>query len=106
MLDINTIEQLDKIATPFYYYDMELFRKTVDHVAELAGEHGLKVHYAIKANVERRLLEYISSKSMILTQIWRLVTESVLTGQLPYNSLQNVSATLWKSAENGLGIRV
>ena len=62
MLDINTIEQLDKIATPFYYYDMELFRKTVDHVAELAGEHGLKVHYAIKANVERRLLEYISSK--------------------------------------------
>ena len=61
-MDINTIEQLDKIATPFYYYDMELFRKTVDHVAELAGEHGLKVHYAIKANVERRLLEYISSK--------------------------------------------
>lgn len=62
MLDINTIEQLDKIATPFYYYDMELFRKTADHVAELAEEHGLKVHYAIKANVERRLLEYISSK--------------------------------------------
>ena len=62
MLDINTIESFDKIATPFYYYDMDLFRKTVDHVAELASEHNLKVHYAIKANVERRLLEYISSK--------------------------------------------
>ena len=62
MLDINTIEKLDKIATPFYYYDMDLFRKTVDHVAELAAVHDIKVHYAVKANVERRLLEYISSK--------------------------------------------
>ena len=62
MLDFNTIERLDKIATPFYYYDMDLFHKTVDHVAELAAKHDLKVHYAVKANVERRLLEYISSK--------------------------------------------
>ena len=62
MLDFNIIEQLDKFATPFYYYDMDLFRKTVDHVSELAAQHNLKVHYAIKANVERRLLEYISSK--------------------------------------------
>ena len=62
MLEFNTIEQLDKIATPFYYYDMDLFRRTVDLVAELAHRHDIKVHYAIKANVERRLLEYISSK--------------------------------------------
>ena len=61
MLDFNTIEKLDKIATPFYYYDMDLFHKTVDHVSELAAKYDLKVHYAIKANVERRLLEYISS---------------------------------------------
>ena len=62
MLDINTIDKLDRVATPFYYYDMDLFRKTVDHVAVLAKEHNIKVHYAVKANVERRLLEYISSK--------------------------------------------
>ena len=62
MLDFSTIEQLDRIATPFYYYDMDLFHKTVDHVAELASAYGIKVHYAIKANVEKRLLEYISSK--------------------------------------------
>lgn len=62
MLDFNTIEQLDKIATPFYYYDMDLFYKTVDHVAELAVQHNLKVHYAVKANADKRLLEYISSK--------------------------------------------
>ena len=62
MLDINTIEKLDKIATPFYYYDMDLFRRTVDTASELAQQYGIKVHYAVKANVERRMLEYISSK--------------------------------------------
>ena len=62
MLDFNTIERLDKIATPFYYYDMDLFHKTVDHVAVLAARYDIRIHYAVKANVERRLLEYISSK--------------------------------------------
>ncbi len=62
MLDNNTIERFENIATPFYFYDMGLFRRTVDHVAELAAHHDIKIHYAIKANTERRLLEYISSK--------------------------------------------
>ena len=62
MLNINIIERLDNIATPFYYYDMDLFRKTVDTAAELAAKHRIMVHYAVKANVERRLLEYISGK--------------------------------------------
>ncbi len=62
MMDSDIIEKLDKVATPFFWYDMDLFRRTVDHVAELAARHDIKVHYAVKANVERRLLEYISSK--------------------------------------------
>ena len=62
MLDINTIEQLDKIATPFYYYDMDLLQRTVDYAAEMAQKYGVKIHYAVKANVERRVLEMISSK--------------------------------------------
>ena len=62
MLDINTIEKLDKIATPFYYYDMDLLHKTVDHAAEMAQKYDIKIHYAVKANVERRVLEYISGK--------------------------------------------
>lgn len=62
MLDINIIEKLEKIATPFYYYDMDLFRRTVDYVAELADKYDIKVHYAVKANVEQRVMEYISSK--------------------------------------------
>ena len=41
MLDIKTIEKLESIATPFYYYDMALFRRTLDHVAELAKKHNI-----------------------------------------------------------------
>ena len=62
MLDINTIEKLENISTPFYYYDMDLFRRTVDHAAALAEKYNVRIHYAVKANVERRLLEEISSK--------------------------------------------
>ena len=62
MLDIKTIEKLESIATPFYYYDMDLFRRTIDLVAELADKYNIKIHYAVKANVERRLLEEISAK--------------------------------------------
>ena len=53
MFDNSIIEQFDRISTPFYYYDMELLRSTVDHVAELARKHDIRVHYAVKANVER-----------------------------------------------------
>ena len=54
MLDINTIEQLDKIATPFYYYDMELLQNTVNYAAEMAQKYGVKIHYAVKANIIMR----------------------------------------------------
>lgn len=62
MLDANTIERFDKISTPFYYYDMDLLHKTIDTVAELAAEYDLRVHYAVKANSERRIMEAISDK--------------------------------------------
>ena len=62
MLDINTIEKLENIATPFYHYDMDLFRRTIDHAAAIAEKYNVRIHYAVKANVERRLLEEISAK--------------------------------------------
>ncbi len=64
MLDIKTIEKLEKIQTPFYYYDMDLLRKTVDIVADLSKKYNIHVHYAIKANVDERILKYISSKGL------------------------------------------
>ena len=49
MFDSNTIDRFEKIATPFYFYDMDLLRRTVDQVHDLAQKHNLRVHYAVKA---------------------------------------------------------
>ena len=62
MLDSNTIESFEKIATPFYYYDMDLLRATIAKVHELADRHNLRVHYAVKANSNERILREISAK--------------------------------------------
>ncbi len=64
MFDISQIEQLEKIKTPFYYYDMNLLYRSVDLMAELSARYDIMVHYAIKANVDRRILSYISSKGI------------------------------------------
>ena len=64
MFDLATIEKFEHIATPFYYYDMELLGRTVDTIARLSSRYGVSVHYAVKANVERRILETISSRGI------------------------------------------
>lgn len=62
MLSLKNFTKFREKETPFWYYDMELLRSTVDRAAELAARYGIGLHYAIKANVEPRLVEYISSK--------------------------------------------
>ena len=41
------VERLQKIQTPFYYYDSEVLRQTLKAINEEAGKHeGFVVHYA------------------------------------------------------------
>ncbi len=55
------IKSFEKIETPFYYYDTDLLRKTLEVLkAELAGHDNYHVHYAVKANANRRILNIIS----------------------------------------------
>lgn len=64
MLDISNIEFFEKVETPFWFYDMDLLRSTVEKVVSLAGRYGIDVHYAVKANEEKRILEYVSSMGL------------------------------------------
>ena len=64
MLDVNNIEFFEKVATPFWFYDMDLLRTAVEKVVSLSSKYGIDVHYAVKANEERRILEYISSMGL------------------------------------------
>lgn len=61
MISKNTIEKFRSIPTPFYYYDLDLLRSTLDIVKKESEHSGYKVHYAVKANHNARILRIIAS---------------------------------------------
>ena len=64
MLTIRNFERIKEMRTPIWYYDMELFRRTIDEAVRAAEAYNIKVHYSIKANYQKPLLEYIRSKGI------------------------------------------
>jgi len=54
------VERFATMRTPFYYYDTELLRRTLQSINDEANKHkGFVVHYAIKANANPKLLRII-----------------------------------------------
>lgn len=50
--------------TPFYYYDLDLLRRTLRTATEEANRYGYHIHYAMKANVERPILHEIQQAGL------------------------------------------
>lgn len=60
MKGIFPLEKLQKIETPFYYYDTALLRKTLEEIKKQTASHPeFRVHYAVKANANPKLLNII-----------------------------------------------
>jgi len=54
------INKFQQLQTPFYYYDTELLRKTLQAINTEAAKHeGFVVHYAVKANANPQILRTI-----------------------------------------------
>lgn len=62
MLELKEFEKFEELQTPFWYYDLDLLRRTADEVAKYSRKYGIGVNYALKANIEPRILQIISSK--------------------------------------------
>lgn len=59
------IEKFKGIETPFYYYDTELLRATLDTINTEAAKHeGYCVHYAVKANANNKVLSIIAAAGL------------------------------------------
>lgn len=59
------IEKFNAVETPFYYYDTELLRKTLDTINnEVAKHQGYCVHYAVKANANEKVLRIIAEAGL------------------------------------------
>ena len=54
------VDRFAEMRTPFYYYDMELLRQTLQTINREASKHeGFVVHYAVKANANPQVLRTI-----------------------------------------------
>ena len=58
------IDSFNNLASPFYYYDMDLLRATIHTIQfEIAGSP-FQVHYALKANVNPAILKVIQAEGL------------------------------------------
>lgn len=57
-IDLNIF---DGRETPFYYYDIALLRATLREIKKSIGERPIVVHYAVKANANKRIVNEISN---------------------------------------------
>ena len=59
------IDKFEKIETPFYYYDCDLLRDTLQAINnELKKYENFIVHYAVKANANAKVLNVIQQTGM------------------------------------------
>lgn len=59
MLSRKVAARLNGFDTPFYLYDINLLRQTLDSAVALASKYGFRLHYAIKANYDPHILSVI-----------------------------------------------
>ena len=60
MFDSNIIEKFKTIETPFYYYDLDILEKNLQTLRQISNSYNYQVHYALKANFNRPILELIA----------------------------------------------
>jgi len=60
MFNSTIIEKFKSIETPFYYYDLEILEKNLQILRQLSNRYNYQIHYALKANFNRPILELIA----------------------------------------------
>ena len=58
------IQKLKGLQTPFYFYDTQLLRNTLELVKQESSKYRYHIHYAIKANNNPRILSIIREYEM------------------------------------------
>lgn len=57
-------DKLKALPTPFYYYNIELLKETLNMVKTEASKYGYHIHYAVKANANPRILSVIAEHGL------------------------------------------
>lgn len=64
MFNKSTIKKFQSLNTPFYYYDLSILDKTLGRLKKAADSYGFIVHYALKANVNEKILGLIKRSGL------------------------------------------
>ena len=84
MISKKTIDKFRELPTPFYYYDLDVLHSTCETVRKGSVSSGFRVHYALKANPNPRLLKIISSYGFGADCVsWNEIERAINTGFKP-----------------------
>jgi len=61
MFTQNIVSKFNNIQTPFYYYDLDVLKKTLKALKKESDKYNFIVHYALKANANDEILSSIKS---------------------------------------------
>jgi len=64
MFSKEIISKFNELETPFYYYDLSLLKKTLEALSIESSKRNNKIHYALKANSNDRILKLISDSGL------------------------------------------
>ncbi len=81
------IEEFENQRTPFYFYDIELLRKTLDEIKRHSNYPRYHVHYAIKANVNPVILEEIRKAGLGVDCVSGGEVETALSAGFPADKI-------------------
>lgn len=82
------VEKLAKIRTPFYYYDTNTLRQTLDAITtETQKYDNYFVHYAVKANANMKVLHIINEAGLGIDCVSGGEIEQVLAAGFPANKI-------------------
>lgn len=95
MITKNTLKKFRDIPTPFYYYDLDVLIPTLESLKRESVNSGFKVHYAVKANANPRILKLIASYGLGADCVsWNEIDAAIKAG---FNPSQIVFAGVGKT---------
>ena len=85
MFNKDIIDSFKTIETPFYYYDLDILSETLERLIIEADSKIFKVHYALKANTNSKLLNLIRSYGLGIdavsgNEVKKSIEEAILDG--------------------------
>ncbi|MBR5101816.1 MAG: diaminopimelate decarboxylase [Muribaculaceae bacterium] len=76
---VYPVEEFEQLRTPFYCYDMELLRETIEEIIHLTKGYPYVVHYALKANANPKILKAIATQGLCADLVSGGELEAALT---------------------------